>query len=68
MWCMVLEQLSPILESIAGYIVSLAGFQEGAYKAAELTNTELVTWQELQDKFELSWYEKLLFPSNGRTA
>lgn len=46
----------------AGYIVSLAGFQEGAYKAAELTNTELVTWPELQDKFELSWYENFFSP------
>lgn len=67
MWCMVLEQLSPILE-LMWYIVSLAGFQEGAYKAAGLTNTELVTWQELQDKFELSWYENFFFLKCIRTA
>lgn len=45
-----------------GYIVSTAGFQEGAFKARELTNVELVTWEQLQDKFELSWYESYFSP------
>jgi restriction system protein len=45
-----------------GYIVSLAGFQEGAFEASALTNVELVTWQELQSKFELSWYESYFSP------
>jgi restriction system protein len=45
-----------------GYIVSLAGFQEGAFEASELTNVELVTWHDLQNKFELSWYESYFSP------
>jgi hypothetical protein len=45
-----------------GYIVSLAGFQDGAFRASELTNVELVTWHELQSRFELSWYESYFSP------
>lgn len=45
-----------------GYIVSLAGFQDGAAKASELTNLELLTWQQLQAKFEISWYESFFSP------
>lgn len=45
-----------------GYIVSTAGFQEGAFQARELTNIELLTWEQLQDKFELSWYESYFSP------
>jgi restriction system protein len=45
-----------------GYIVSLAGFQGGAFQASELTNVELATWQQLQSKFELSWYESYFSP------
>lgn len=45
-----------------GYIVSTAGFQEGAFQARELTNVELLTWEQLQDKFELSWYESYFSP------
>lgn len=45
-----------------GYVVSLAGFQEGAFEASELTNLELLTWQQLQSKFELSWYESYFSP------
>lgn len=45
-----------------GYIVSTAGFQEGAFRASERTNIELVTWEELQAKFELSWYEAYFSP------
>lgn len=45
-----------------GYIVSLAGFQDGAFKASELTNVKLVTWEELQIDFELSWYESYFSP------
>lgn len=33
------------------------GFQSGAYEASELTNLELVTWEEFQAKFEESWLE-----------
>jgi restriction system protein len=45
-----------------GYIVSIAGFQDGAFRASELTNVELVTWEGLQSKFEVSWYENYLSP------
>lgn len=41
-----------------GYIVSLEGFQSGAIAASELTNLQLVTWQEFQSLFEESWYEE----------
>jgi len=43
-----------------GYIVSMAGFQSGAFKASELTNVELVTWNEFQEAFEETWYDKYL--------
>lgn len=35
----------------AGYIVSSAGFQSGAYEAARNTNVRLVTWHEFLDRF-----------------
>ena len=38
-----------------GYIISTAGFQKGAYAAADATNVELVTWEEFQGKFEALW-------------
>lgn len=40
----------------AGYIVSKAGFQAGAYQAAEHTNVKLLTWHEFQETFEQQWY------------
>jgi restriction system protein len=46
-----------------GYIVSIAGFQEGAYKAIEHTNVRLVTWIELQAQFEASWLEEYFSPT-----
>lgn len=39
-----------------GYIVSSAGFQEGAYEAAANTNVKLLTWTEFQEAFEEQWY------------
>lgn len=45
-----------------GYIISLAGFQSGAFSAAELTNIELVTWGEFQDAFRASWLENFFSP------
>lgn len=38
-----------------GYIVSMAGFQSGAHKAATKTNVELVTFARLQDIFYERW-------------
>ncbi len=43
-----------------GYIISAAGFQSGAFTAAELTNLRLVTWEEFQAEFEQTWIERFL--------
>jgi len=43
-----------------GYIVSSNGFQSGSFKASELTNLELVTWEQFQAAFEASWIEAYL--------
>jgi restriction system protein len=40
----------------AGYIVSQAGFQSGAYEAVEHSNVKLLTWEEFQASFEEQWY------------
>lgn len=40
----------------SGYIVSKAGFQAGAFQAADKTNIRLLTWEEFQDVFEEQWY------------
>lgn len=45
-----------------GYIISMAGFQAGAFSAAELTNLELVTWEEFQAAFEPSWLASYFSP------
>jgi restriction system protein len=45
-----------------GYPISLRGFQSGAFAASELTNLELVTWQQFQDAFEETWYEHYFSP------
>lgn len=41
----------------AGYIVAKTGFQSGSFSAAELTNIDLLTWDEFQHQFFESWYE-----------
>ncbi|MBZ5585593.1 MAG: restriction endonuclease [Acidobacteriia bacterium] len=46
-----------------GYIVSMAGFQSGAMTAAELTNIQLVTWEQFQEAFEATWLEHHLIPT-----
>lgn len=43
-----------------GYIVSMVGFQSGAFKASELTNIELLTWKQFQKAFEDTWYDEYL--------
>lgn len=40
----------------SGYIVSKAGFQAGAFQAAENTNIKLLTWDEFQSTFAEQWY------------
>jgi len=46
-----------------GYIVSLAGFQNGALHASDSTNVKLVTWEEFQHEFEESWLKTFFTPS-----
>ena len=43
-----------------GYIVSKSGFQSGAYRAAEYTNVELLTWSGFQEALEVQWYWEYL--------
>jgi len=43
-----------------GYIISSAGFQSGAFSAADLTNVRLMTWSEFQEEFEATWIERHL--------
>jgi restriction system protein len=45
-----------------GYVISKSGFQSGAREAANLTNVELVTWQEFQEAFEQSWFDAFFVP------
>lgn len=47
----------------AGYIIGLNGFQTGAYQAIENTNIRLVTWQEFQAEFELTWLQTYFVPT-----
>ncbi|MDM7860559.1 restriction endonuclease [Alteromonas sp. ASW11-36] len=45
------------------YLISLNGFQVGAFSAAKHTNTKLVTWEEFQNHFEQSWFDEYLSPN-----
>ena len=44
-----------------GYIVSRAGFQAGAYEAAQATNIELVTFAEFQERHFSKWFSKKIW-------
>ncbi|HXH94789.1 MAG TPA: restriction endonuclease [Thermoanaerobaculia bacterium] len=45
-----------------GYFISLHGFQAGAFAASELTNIQLVTWNQFQEAFEETWRERYFSP------
>lgn len=45
-----------------GYIIASSGFQSGAFDAAEMTNVELITWDQFQNAFEPSWLENCFTP------
>ncbi len=45
-----------------GYVISLNGFQSGAFSAAELSNIELVDWVQFQTAFEETWFDEYLSP------
>jgi len=47
----------------AGYIISSAGFQEGAFEAVAKTNVRLLPWTEFQETFEATWYEHHFYPT-----
>ena len=42
-----------------GYIVSSAGFQQGAIESAEGTNVHLVTWEQFQQAFYERWFDAM---------
>ena len=46
-----------------GYIISSNGFQSGSFSAADLTNIELVTWDEFQEAFEPTWLDRYFVPT-----
>lgn len=48
--------------SNAGFIITISKFQKGAYEAADLTNIELLDWNEFQEKFKKSWYINYFVP------
>lgn len=45
-----------------GFIISSAGFQSGAYNAAEHSNVRLLTWEEFQELFVDRWFERYMAP------
>ena len=45
-----------------GLIISSAGFQKGAFKAAENSNIALVTWADFQQMFSDRWIHNYLVP------
>ncbi|MEO9338870.1 restriction endonuclease [Mesorhizobium sp. SB112] len=44
-----------------GYIVSRAGFQKGAYEAAQATNIELLTFAEFQERYFDKWFKSRIW-------
>jgi hypothetical protein len=46
-----------------GFVISSAGFQTGAFEAAENTNVRLVTWNEFQETFAARWIESYFKPT-----
>lgn len=49
-----------------GYIISLKGFQTGAFEAIERTNVRLVTWEEFQREFASTWLTIHFLPTVTR--
>ena len=45
-----------------GFVISSAGFQAGAFAAAQNTNVRLVTWDEFQATFAARWLESYFKP------
>jgi len=45
-----------------GFIISLTGFQSGAYEAAKHSNVRLLIWEEFQELFADRWFERYMAP------
>ncbi|MGV8946715.1 MAG: restriction endonuclease [Lutibacter sp.] len=45
-----------------GYIITTSDFQSGAKKASELTNIQLMTWNDFQSNFFESWFYEYFSP------
>lgn len=45
-----------------GFLISSAGFQSGAYEAAEKSNVKLLDWQQFEDMFEERWVRQYMIP------
>jgi hypothetical protein len=45
-----------------GYIIAKTGFQSGAVKASELTNIQLITWEQFQDIFREDYLRCFIYP------
>lgn len=45
-----------------GFLISSAGFQSGAFEAAEFSNVRLMTWQQFEDTWMERWTETYLRP------
>lgn len=46
-----------------GLIVSSAGFQEGAIRAADYSNVRLLDWNEFQAMFAVRWFKTYMSPT-----
>lgn len=43
-----------------GFIISMKGFQKGAYEAAQKTNVSLLNWSEFLDQLKLEWLKNVI--------
>lgn len=46
-----------------GFIISTSGFQAGSFTASDLTNIELLTWENFRTAFEDTWLERYFLPT-----
>lgn len=49
--------------SNTGLLVSMAGFQKGAHKAAAYSNVRLLTWDAFQQLFARRWFRSFMSPA-----
>jgi hypothetical protein len=46
-----------------GAIISIRGFQKGAFEAAYCSNVRLLTWKEFQELYFTKWFERYFLPT-----